>query len=994
MRPHRLELTAIGSYAGDVVLDFDALAPFGLFHINGPTGAGKSSLLDGLCFALYGRVPPPRAADQLRSHHAGPKVEAKATLDFSLQGVDYRVVRTPTQWRTKKVGTGRTEQRATAALHRRNDESFEPVVSGVREVDAFIEELIGLDHEQFMQVVVLPQGGFQEALRASAKDRGELLSTLFHAERFGQYGERLKQRAAFATKELEERTSQASHVLHQIRQRTTAAGLGTPWPEVVHLDNVELACLEQGVEEAKHLAAQHGVELATAARNREAAGVALSNGARVHDRHLRRQRALAQLDELFKREGELSQAEAMLKAAADVQPLLPSIETYRSLQREITVITGRIDSQDEMIALALDQLSIAAPALAATDAPQCLEVVSGISGTIEELRRLEVDIARRKDVAVRHADALAATEARVTVLTSDMEEAEAVIKNLESTASDVERLTTEVARLHDEQMAADRVRHTRNRTAAIEVELKAAQDESSRLSEQHLALWERRLKGMAAELAGQLKNGTPCSVCGSKQHPAPAEAAKDQVSEEDVERARAAAEIAQGVVDSIRLRLDEAALVLQRELVLARDAAQDPKRHAEILGNTSEALEASRHASSRLANAVTRMEKSQVAHRQMLDELTDLRRLAADNEALLNQDIERALHCKAVLDTVLGPRADTEASTAIAQELRDALDEKRRLSIEVQATRTHHQDVESRLTKALTEVECDSISAAIERTLDPSMFDRLTTLLAEAGQLRASASALLEETSDLAEAEPIDLDGLKKKADEAHLAYDRIVESKASADLLANECTTALRTITRTFNEVAPLRVEADGVRHLAEMCFSGKNEKRMSLKNFVLAAYLEEVAAAASTRLKVMSSGRYELHHSDKLVKGGAGSGLSLVVSDAYTGQEREVNSLSGGETFMASLALALGLADVVQSHAGGVHIEALFIDEGFGSLDADTLELAMAELDRLREGGRLVGVISHVPTLKERIPAGIEVVAGSNGSTIRMRNGTTEAA
>jgi exonuclease SbcC len=185
---------------------------------------------------------------------------------------------------------------------------------------------------------------------------------------------------------------------------------------------------------------------------------------------------------------------------------------------------------------------------------------------------------------------------------------------------------------------------------------------------------------------------------------------------------------------------------------------------------------------------------------------------------------------------------------------------------------------------------------------------------------------------------------------------------------------------------LGPALEESDRLRHLADVCSGTGNPLRMSLERYVLASYLEEITEAASVRLLAMTGGRYALRHSDARVKGGGASGLGIIVSDAYTGTERDPSTLSGGETFQASLALALGVADVVGRHAGGVHLDTLFVDEGFGALDAEALEQALAELDRLREGGRLVGIISHVGTLRERITAGIEVVRTANGSNARV--------
>ncbi len=276
--------------------------------------------------------------------------------------------------------------------------------------------------------------------------------------------------------------------------------------------------------------------------------------------------------------------------------------------------------------------------------------------------------------------------------------------------------------------------------------------------------------------------------------------------------------------------------------------------------------------------------------------------------------------------------------------------------------------------------------------------DRLAALRARVEQHDAEAARVRATLADpdlsaLAGAAEPDLDGLRAAAGDAAAAADEALERRAAVVRATAELRTLAAAAAGRAAALAPLVDEARRVRHLADVCGGTGNALRMSLERFVLAAVLEDITARASVRLAAMSGGRYTLRHSDGRVRGNAASGLSILVRDAFTGVEREVGSLSGGETFQASLALALAVADAVQSHAGGVTLDTLFIDEGFGSLDPDSLELAMDELDRLREGGRMVGVISHVAALAERVPVGLRVSRGRDGSQVDLVAGPDAA-
>lgn len=984
MRPRRLEAVAFGPFAERVEVDFDRLAEAGLFLIHGETGAGKTSLLDAMCFALYGTVPGVRTADDLRSDHAGRAPhETCVAFEFSLRGDDWRVVRTPQHERAKRRGTGVTLQKPKAALLRRAGDDWEPVADGVEEVALHVEGLLGLTASQFQQVVVLPQGEFQRALRANPRERERLLSTLFRTGRFTDYTTWLLDRA----KRLEADVAARRDELAALRRAADER-----WAELTGDDR------PADLEAAAGLAAEAEAEQqAVSERAAQAAGV-LARARVAAERRGRRERAHVVLVTCAERAAEIEQRAERLRLALQAEPLRHLLDTavradhaYEAALDDVRALSGPLTELAGTLPAPLHGVGeqivgwVGKPTVA--DVAAACDTVRSLAPELRRLadRQAEAAALRSRAEAERaasaHAEQAAVTAAaeadaraqQLETIRSRLDDARLAAAALPGLRAEAERAAIAAAAAAELPAAETALAEATERAVAA----KGAAVESA---ERHVLLLERRLLGMAGELALALHPGEPCSVCGSVEHPQPAPPPPEQVTEAVLTRALEERAFAQEQADRLAAAREQARA--HRDALHSRATAYD----GDVDGATEAVAEAEAAAVEvpGLEAAVATIVRE---HAAFVQAAADAREDAARRTAITDELARDASACEAEVVAACGEDAAPELVVATTEFLLQALEELRE-AVGRQATAVDRKEQASvQLSGQAQALGFPSVRAASAALLAEAERAALAEEVEAHRQARTAAEAVLAEPdADHDADDPGSVEDAERELVEASAAVEAAVARATSARSAATELARLAARHAEAEEALAPLERDARRVRRLADVCHGTGNERRMSLERYVLAARMEEITAAASLRFRAMSDGRYTLRHSDERVKGGAASGLSIVVVDAWTGVERDVRTLSGGETFQASLALALAVVDVVQQHAGGVHIDALFVDEGFGTLDADALDQAIAELERLREGGRLVGIISHVAALHGRIPAGIEVVKAAAGSTVRM--------
>lgn len=994
MRLHRLDLTAFGPFGDTQSVDFDALSAAGLFLLHGPTGAGKTSVLDAVCYALYGTVPGARQSGQgltLRSDHADPAVRTEVRLELSVAGRRLEITRQPPWERLKKRGSGTTLDKAQTWLREYDAKgaAWKDLSRSHQEIGEEITQLLGMSREQFCQVVLLPQGDFARFLRADAGARGQLLGRLFDTQRFADVEKRLAERRKSTEARVRDGDAALLADAHRMQQ---AAGDAMELPDLAPGDPgladavLTAAAVARSTARERRALANCRLDLAESAQF--AADRALADArelARLQGRFAQARQRAARLAE---EAGAHREAQARMERARKAEAVAPALEL-----REAAEAGHRAAAAAEARARALlpDTFAGAGAAGLAGAARRAAEELGGLESARRAERRLaelvdergRLDRQEREDEEVlREADGwLADWDATRAALQSRIDAAQEAATRAEQLAVRREPAQQRLAaaRLRDELgRDTDEAQRTALASGALALEAKA----------HWLRLKEQRLTGIAAELAARLTAGEPCAVCGSTEHPAPAQKFAGHVDAEAEERAEADHQRAEA-----RHAQDERRLATAREALAAATAAAGDTPTDRLAAQADELEQEYLLARGAASDLHPAQEELRLAERERERRLTDrrqaevraasrvARRDGLDAEcAVLEADLTKA---RGSADSVAARTAQLERQVTLLTEAADT-------ARAAEDTARHLKDADARLADAAYRAGFETPQAAAAALLDDTANRELQRRLDERQSQEAAVRAVLAETDTAAAAQqpPADLDAAERTA----AAADRSVREAASARDRSDHCCTELDRLsaraTAEARRLAPLREEYDRVARLAALTAgtSADNERRMRLESYVLAARLEQVAAAATVRLQRMSSGRYTLVHSDDRTGRGR-SGLGLHVVDAWTGRERDTATLSGGETFFASLALALGLADVVTDEAGGVRLDTLFIDEGFGSLDDQTLDEVLDVLDSLRERDRSVGIVSHVADLRRRVHAQLEVVKDRSGSVLRQR-------
>ncbi|MBT9254495.1 SMC family ATPase [Phycicoccus sp. KQZ13P-1] len=993
MRIHRLQVQAFGPFAGRVDVDLDAAASAGLFLVHGPTGAGKTSLLDAVCFALYADVPGSRSRRSLRSDHADPGTPPEVVLEVTVAGRRLRITRSPEWYRPKRRGDGTTRVQPSVVLEALRSGRWEALSTRHDEVADVVKDLLGMGLQQFSTVVLLPQGEFARFLRAEPEERRALLERLFDIGVYSDVEQWLADTRRTGAAELDEArsaldadllrladaleplaTADADTALAEGPLEQLADRLGAVTADLAERLTGSLAALDtsEGAEGAAQQALADGRAVAAARARGEAAKARLDALEAAAPEHEARTRRLEAADRAAGLRGHLAAVERLGREATDLER---AVGDGRRRVADLGVEAG-------------DDADLLAERVAALD-----DTVAAVARHTEAARDLATALAegtaRAETLRARHARLLLDLPTARTLAA----DAAALVTRLSVEGGRTTDLGAAVAEEERRLALLDEVEADRAVRAALDPALLAAREALSDRLAELIALRQRRLDEMAAELATALADGEPCPVCGGTEHPRPAHAT-DPVTPQQLAAAEDEAAAARATLSGLEARAG------------ALDAAV--RTRLEVLDGADRAtVVAARDA------ATASLAQARAAEQRLAEATAEQARAAAEADRL-SALVEQTATALGTLEERLGE------VTAEAEAVRDRLSEGLAAHADCPCRGTepaHHRSVHRLLTSLAREQEAlaaahqrrDEAAAALEAALDEAGFaavddvaaallpvaetDRLRDLVLAHGRDRAAALAVLDDpdvAAALASPAPdlaalVEAHGAARRAVLAgSAAHDVLVRAGRALDRLRPALAEQAALVVRLAERHARVRDLADTVAGTG-----ADNTLRMRLSAFVLAARLEKVAALANERLAVMGAGRYLLEHSDDRAARGARSGLGLKVLDQWTGRVRDTATLSGGEAFMASLALALGLADAVREEVGGLDLGTLFVDEGFGSLDDDSLEQVVSVLDGLREGGRAVGVVSHVADLRSRITHQVVVTKGVSGSGVTVRAG-----
>ena len=1086
---HSLEFEAFMAYPNRQEINFDTLNNAGVFLLNGPTGAGKTTILDAICYALYGETSSDRESAKLHSTYAAHSgAKPRVLLDVTLHGKRLRIDRTPAYNKPITRGARKGQMREESAkatlaelapgADPADEKAWIPISSSVAEVNRTIAERTHLTKEQFLKVVLLPQGQFAQFLKSKPKERKELLKKMFPVEHYEQLFAALTEEAKTAQQEVAQDENTQRGYLERARAEMLAL---QSLLDAVDSDAEEAA--EAGEETSENLTTENvtaenvtaetldawvagGVERARKTSVREKQEQQrLTNEADRNTRLLaeraqlqadwreyeqlceRRTRLTERADEHKAHREELAQARAAAPLHAQYTQVHTESQVLAARQQDQAACASALEENGRALLAALRDEETAEEitfpeetTFAALPELEPSEQETQLEALLDTLRALQKKDAQLTDeeaaaaALLKQANALEQDKSRAEKTLSDLTtQAEQLAEELAGySTADEERtlaahLVTEAQQKHDaaQQMqqkldvasaavAAAQKQSQRTTTAEQKAQEKwqASAQQALAATEEFKNLQVLRLAQASSLLARELKDGEPCAVCGSVEHPAPAQIAE---GEQLVERAD---------LDAAKEREDKAHKQA-RTHELAKDRAT--KAHQEA----SEALAAARtqyetlaaqgecdveQTAAQLQQAQTRLAQAQSRVTARDGVLVKVERVQAERQKA--QEALRTIEGAAVeaqtrhrdaaarCEAAAAQLAPARAAVGFAQRVeavegyRAAHQRLARAVLLLGQARERHALAAAAAQRLLAESAFESAELVQAAVRTPERVDALEQAVAayelEHARLLEGfgREAIVAVAARVAAGEqaPDDLQGVRERVEQLRAAAHRLT-------LREGERESVLRSLQALRGEYAAFRAQTaqryDRAQMLANLAAAARGdtlggyEHQVDLVSYVLGAEFERILQSASLHLDRMSEGRYGMVFSDHRAKGSrSGGGLNLEITDTWTGEPREASSLSGGESFLASLSLALGLAEVVQANNGGIELDTLFIDEGFGTLDAETLDMVMGTIESLRDSGRTIGLISHVEEMKNRIPAQIVVEKGQNGSSVRVNS------
>ncbi|AGR08597.1 SMC family ATPase [Listeria monocytogenes] len=1018
MRPIKLTMQAFGAYAKKEVIDFEKLGTEQIFVISGKTGAGKSTIFDAISFAIFGKANTfDRESFSMRSHFATDKEITEVTLAFRLKDKIYQISRIPQQEIAKQRGNGTTTSPQKAELYELIGDEMKLLASSVRDVNTKMEELIQLNVDQFRQILMIPQGEFRELLVSDSKEKEVILQRLAHTV----YYEKVENL-------LWEKQKQAEILVVEARKKVAElAELSLPGVEVSGKTTSEISVLQAEAIQSEQMIltelenklsiirkqTSEAVEKVTLAKEQlldwqnldkyteeiatleiekdfyQAIEVRLEAAKRASN--LRSQDALCiRLKEQLETAEQTEKQVAFEAEEVKVQfsHVKKQKEALAEKEAELEINKRTLFQLEEMEPkiLELEMISIQKrrAELEWKEATTLLEeIVNSEQKIIAELQSVESRLVEINQAELTYLEVI---NKRTTVEAIIEKEQELVSKRMKMVAWDSEKQTEEQKLV---QLLAEKA----------EIETTIEQEETKLQKEQ------------AATIAAHLHDGEACPVCGSDSHPALAKFGETanletlEVAKGKLHEKLLAITTTEKTISQLEWQLNEWAGI--KELSLT-EVQQTLTENIQLANNLAEQIA---QLQAKVAQKETIQATLESLNNKQNETITEKNKVALEVEKLHQQ-----------VQMVSGKSSYLEQS--IPTEFRDKVvfeSKKKELSkkIEAHIKQANQVDALFRQTEKETTRLESTLQSAQKTTVDAKealqvqreifkeamkqndflSYDayKQAFMSAEEQKIQEEKVADYERKRHLAVSRQADLKEKLQNKQKPNIEQLEFIMKEKQLELSQSEENTikqrefvtkrkelvenyqnSIQTVEQAEENYADIGLLADAAR--------GKNARRLTFERYILAMFLDTIIHRANHRLSKMTSGRFELQRKMEKAKGNVQSGLELEVFDEYTGLTRHVKTLSGGESFKTSLALALSLAEVVQEMAGGISLETMFIDEGFGTLDPESLEAAVECLLETQENGRLVGIISHVPELKERISARLEVTATNHGSTTKF--------
>ncbi|MFP5113241.1 SbcC/MukB-like Walker B domain-containing protein [Bacillaceae bacterium C204] len=1037
MKPLKLTMQAFGPYAGHEEIDFTALGNRTMFVISGKTGSGKTTIFDAISYAIYGKASgEDRNGPDLRSQFANDELLTEVSLDFSLRNKAYSITRSPQQLKKKDKGDGYTQIGAKAELYMWTENGEKKLLaSKINDVEEKIKEIMLIDANQFRQILMIPQGEFRKLLTSDSKDKEVILQRLFHTQLYKMVEEKLKAEAIDLKKSVEDKVQARNEQIRRI-QAVTNEELREYLDADSLNDTIILPLLQKEIMGMGEVLEQLNLQLKEKGQEQDKLKGQLIEAEGVLKQLQMQEELKVQKAQLLSQEEVISEKEKQVQRAHKAALLAKQEELCHRLKREVDQLDGNLKSiQTEIEKLAglaqqheqdlEKELAREGERQTALDEVNRLvnmrEDVYSFSALLKETQNKDAELKAAQQKHRKAEQILEQLEAKIVDLKRQKEEIEKGKLLYLENAGKIDKLKSEFDRLEKYEMLLDRHQKAEQNLRSITSRYEnttARFTDARALVEQLERKW---MHGQASILAARLQSGEACPVCGSEHHPTPAVQQGDTIpTEEEMKAAKAqsakwekeksADEAAFYQSQSAEATHKEAVEEIINEIRLYRaDFTADQLANAKIEAVT--AMNQLVQSQARLAEQIKMLDKvkSEIENREVEKEKAQKTILQVSDliNELTVQFTEKKTNLARMMKVIpenLRSEVEYEKALLIAKNQQELLvkqleeaqqrlqNVKEKLSNEaarLQDAQKHHTSKKQEL-KSEREIFINKLSeqgfekygtyADSKRTEEE--INRLEAeIRSYREELRSVSDRLKELTDRLMDVKTPDVDGLKLELVKMTREIEALTQQHTSLFVKKRDNEEIYNRVVSLNEQMKVMEERYKLIGHLYEIA-KGQNNFRITFERYVLASFLDDILREANGRLRKMTSGRFQLLRKTDRSKGNAQSGLELLVFDQYTGQERHVKTLSGGESFKASLSLALGLADVVQNYAGGVSLETMFIDEGFGTLDPESLDQAIEALMDIQSSGRLVGIISHVPELKERIDIRLEVMADQTGS------------
>ena len=1017
MKPLRLTMQGFGTFAERLVIDFRNCLDRRLFGFYGETGGGKTSILDGMCFALFGESSgAERKGEDLRSHHVGPETETYVEFVFEIGSRRYFIRRTPEQTVKAKRGSGETTRQHGAQLYDATGIDIEQIsaencgallAERVSPVGEKITEILGYLAPQFRQIVLLPQGQFRDLLTAKSDKRSEILRRLFDVSLYERLVEELKS---------EERTLET-----QVREARQS--IGSLLAQHGVSDVIMLSQLI-ATGQAERAAAEIERDRLNAANI--AANEALSAGKLVAEKFAEQRAAQAALDLLGARQPTITALETRLSRVAHARSVVPLDDRLAEKTRAVNAAKALLEAARAEKVAAETAFENASTALKASEsrANERVELAREVARLTELEQRVSkaVPVAEEAGRLKRLAETAlasfteadnAAKAAEAVLAAARNEEAEA--QKRQTRIAELVGVVQETTRQRDEAkkyaQAKANVEQRKEALEGAESEWTAARTVLVTAETRYLESEAALSEAQAVHLASKLVDGEPCSVCGSEHHPSPATGSAESKglnkAFEDARGLRIAAAAKERQAHSKQV---EAAALLSAAKAHLEGLTTPQATIKEVEASLASAQEELSDLKLQLGaetarNALIEADRKSVEAKQALelarvskDETASASRVCAERLEAAFDGVDDSLRTSSAVAAAVEAAQSKVSRARLAHEAAVSAEREAQRAADLAVSGFNHQNratdgaaeeahqAQTAFAEAVDALGWTQADYATAKT-DIQRQDELTGQVQKFNSDMQSARDRLSRAAEALQnlAEP-DLQLLTLAAQEAGTEHrNAVVKHAELSTAISQQAATEARCseIQQSINDAEARYAVVGELKNMT----SGNNSMRMSLADYAVAATLEDVLEAANIRFTRMSRGRFALQRRAEMKDARSRAGLEIMVHDAHTDRPRDAYTLSGGESFMAALSLALGLSDVVQQRAGGIKLDVIFIDEGFGSLDEQTLDVALLTLRDLVGSNRAVGVISHVEAVKQQIQAGFDILRGSRGSRVTPR-------